>query len=234
MLSVSSLALLSLLSLVLSFGNILVLLFWNEGGSDHLNSVALLLILIIALLFLPYTFFLYILFLCLFLLYIFFMPTSWRPTLLLQVSFLSYCIKLSLQIYVWLQVYTAGWLFVPHCILFFCLSYLVYLFTCSAFTLFLITQNRMYFYTVVNTNSKYKEDDFTDSDAVDYSQDVCICFRHEALTCHPRSFVPPSPLYTSQPGSQPETLKTITTPSQPWILHDGDSDTKIDADSACI
>ena len=73
MLSVSSLVLLSLLSLVLLFGNILALLFWNEGGSDHLNSVALLLILIIALLFLPYTFFLYILFLCLFLLYIFFM-----------------------------------------------------------------------------------------------------------------------------------------------------------------
>ena len=87
---------------------------------------------------------------------------------------------------------------------------------------------------VVNTNSKYKEDDFTDSDAVDYSQDVCICFRHEALTCHPRSFVPPSPLYTSQPGSQSETLKTITTPSQPWLLHDGDSDTEIDADSAYI
>ena len=29
-------------------------------------------------------------------------------------------------------------------------------------------------------------------------------------------------LYTSQPGSQPETLKTITIPSQPWLLHDGD------------
>ena len=68
---------------------------------------------------------------------------------------------------------------------------------------------------VVNTNSKYKEDDFTNSDAVDYSQDVCICYRHEARTCPPRSFVPSSPLYTSQPGSQPETLKTITTPSQP-------------------
>ena len=44
----------------------------------------------------------------------------------------------------------------------------------------------------VNTNSKYKEDDFTNSDAVDYSQDVCICFRHEVLTCHPRYFVHPS------------------------------------------
>ena len=81
---------------------------------------------------------------------------------------------------------------------------------------------------------KYKEDDITNSNAVDYSQDVCIYFLHEAPTCHPRSFGPPSPLYTSQPGSQPETLKTITTPSQPWLLHDGDSDTKIDADSAYI
>ena len=48
----------------------------------------------------------------------------------------------------------------------------------------------------VNTNSKYKEDDFTDSDAIDYSQDVCIYFRHEAPTCHPCSFVPPlTPLH---------------------------------------
>ena len=84
----------------------------------------------------------------------------------------------------------------------------------------------------VNTNSKYK--DFSHSDAVDFSQDVCVCFRHEAPTCHPRFFVPSSPLYTSQPCSQPETLKTITTPSQPWLLHDGDSDTEIDADSAYI
>ena len=55
-------------------------------------------------------------------------------------------------------------------------------------------------YRVVNTNSKYKEDDFTDSDAVVYSQDVCIHFRYEAPTCPPRSFVPSSPLYTSQPS----------------------------------
>ena len=61
-----------------------------------------------------------------------------------------------------------------------------------------------------------------------------IYFLHEALTFHPRSFVPPLPLYTSQPGSPPETLKTITTPSQAWLLHDGDSDTEIDADSAYI
>ena len=36
---------------------------------------------------------------------------------------------------------------------------------------------------VVNTNSKYKEDDFTDSNAVAYSQDVFIYFLHEAPTC---------------------------------------------------
>ena len=56
------------------------------------------------------------------------------------------------------------------------------------------------FHILVNTNSKYKEDDFTDSNADDYFQDVCIYFRHEAPTYNPRSFVPPSPLYTSQPS----------------------------------
>ena len=66
----------------------------------------------------------------------------------------------------------------------------------------------------VNTNSKYKEDDFTHSDAIDYSQDVCIYFRlkHPHVTLSP-SF-PPSPLYTSQSGSQIETLEMITTLSQ--------------------
>ena len=54
--------------------------------------------------------------------------------------------------------------------------------------------------TVVNTNSKYKEDDFTDSNAVAFSQDVFIYFLHEVPTCHPCSFVPSSPLYTSQPS----------------------------------
>ena len=45
----------------------------------------------------------------------------------------------------------------------------------------------------VNTNSKYKEDDFTHSDAIDYSQDVCIYFRlkHPHVTLAP-SF-PPHP-----------------------------------------
>ena len=40
---------------------------------------------------------------------------------------------------------------------------------------------------------KYKEDDFSDSNAVAFSQDVCvhkIHFRHEAHTCNPRSFFP--------------------------------------------
>ena len=67
-------------------------------------------------------------------------------------------------------------------------------------------------YMVVNTNSKYKEDDFTDSDAVVYSQDVCIYFLHEAPTCYPCSFVPS--FLPPQPGSQFETLEMITTPSQ--------------------
>ena len=53
---------------------------------------------------------------------------------------------------------------------------------------------------IINTNSKYKEDNFTDSNAVAYSQDVFIYFLHEAPHVKPRSFVPPSPLYTSQPS----------------------------------
>ena len=113
-------ALLSILSLTLLLKKILALLFWDEGGFNRLNSVVLLFILSMTLLFLPYIFFLYIFFLYLFLLYIFFMSTSWLPTLSLQLSFLSYCIKLSLQIYVWLQVYIrvrvlVDWLFSPHC-----------------------------------------------------------------------------------------------------------------------
>ena len=71
--------------------------------------------------------------------------------------------------------------------------------------------NILLYYTVVNTNSKYKEDGFTDSGADDYSQDVCIYFLHEAFTCYPCFFDPSSPLYISQPGSQIETLEMITT-----------------------
>ena len=54
----------------------------------------------------------------------------------------------------------------------------------------------------VNTNSKYKEDDFTDSDAVDYFQDVWIAVSAGPPTCHPGSFVPPStPLHIPAPQS---------------------------------
>ena len=43
---------------------------------------------------------------------------------------------------------------------------------------------------------KYKEDDLTDSNAVDHSQDVCIYFLHEAPTCHPRFLCSPlTPLH---------------------------------------
>ena len=38
---------------------------------------------------------------------------------------------------------------------------------------------------IINTNSKYKEDNFTDSNAVAYSQDVFIYFLHEAPPCQP-------------------------------------------------
>jgi hypothetical protein len=86
----------------------------------------------------------------------------------------------------------------------------------------------------VNTNSKSKEDDFTDSDAV-------VCFKTcEFFSAHmspsPFRSLPPSHLlYTSLPAlSQPETLKTITTLSQPWLLHDVDSDTELAADTAYI
>jgi hypothetical protein len=53
-------------------------------------------------------------------------------------------------------------------------------------------------FTVVNTNSKYKEDDFTDSNAVAFSQDVFIHFLHVVPTCQtPLIPAPASPL-TSQ------------------------------------
>ena len=45
----------------------------------------------------------------------------------------------------------------------------------------------------VKTNSKYKEDDFSDSNALAFSQDACvhkIHSRHEVHTCNPRSFFP--------------------------------------------
>ena len=46
---------------------------------------------------------------------------------------------------------------------------------------------------------KYKEDDFSESNAVAFSQDVCvhkIHFRHEAHTCNPLRISPPHPSIT--------------------------------------
>ena len=55
---------------------------------------------------------------------------------------------------------------------------------------------------IVNTNSKYKEDDFTDSIAVAYSQDVFIYFLHEAPTCQtPSHSFPPLPSTHPSPQS---------------------------------
>ena len=45
---------------------------------------------------------------------------------------------------------------------------------------------------------------------------------------------PPPPSLHLPALSQLETLKTFTTPSQPWLLHDGDSDTELTADTAYI
>ena len=45
LLSILSLALLSILSLTLLLGNLLALLFWNQGSFEHLNSFSLLFIL---------------------------------------------------------------------------------------------------------------------------------------------------------------------------------------------
>ena len=69
-------------------------------------------------------------------------------------------------------------------------------------------------HTIVNTNSKYKEDDFTNSNAVAYFQDVFIHFRHEAPTCHPRSFIPRlTPLHIPA-LSQVRRVELVTAPTQ--------------------
>ena len=52
---------------------------------------------------------------------------------------------------------------------------------------------------IVKTNSKCKENDFSNSNAVAFSQDVCvhkIHFRHEAHTCNPLRISPPHPSIT--------------------------------------
>ena len=90
-------------------------------------------------------------------------------------------------------------------------------------------------YTLVKINSKYKEDDFSDSNAVAFSLDVSVLKSISTMkpTCNPRFFSPP-PSTDPSPGSQLWKLKTLTTPSQPWLLHDDDSDTEpTTEDTAC-
>ena len=66
---------------------------------------------------------------------------------------------------------------------------------------------------IVNTNSKYKEDDFTDSIAVAYSQDVFIYFLHEAPTCQtPLIRSPLSPLHIPA-LSQVRRVELVTAPT---------------------
>ena len=53
--------------------------------------------------------------------------------------------------------------------------------------------NCLLLYMIVNTNSKHKEDDFTDSIAVNFSQDVCIHTVHVAL----------APSFPTSPSTHP-------------------------------
>ena len=80
----------------------------------------------------------------------------------------------------------------------------------------------------VNTNSKYKEDNFTDSDAVDYFQDVWIYFRRSAHMS-PSLLRSTPPLYTSQSLCQVRRVVLVTAPTQgaSWLLHDDDADTQL-------
>ena len=95
LLFVLSLALLSILCLALLLGKVLALLFWNEGGFEHLNSVALLFMLIMTLLSLPYTFF------C---------TSSFCTSSCCTYTYTYIHIHItSLQIFVWLPVYTWVW-----------------------------------------------------------------------------------------------------------------------------
>ena len=62
--------------------------------------------------------------------------------------------------------------------------------------------------TIVKTNSKYKEDDFSDSNAVAFSLDVCVLkiyFLHVVPACQTQLLLPP-PFYRSQP--QQSAMKT--------------------------
>ena len=67
---------------------------------------------------------------------------------------------------------------------------------------------------IINTNSKYKEDNFTDSNAVAYSQDVFIYFLHEAPTCQtPLIHSPLTPLHIPA-LSQVRRVELVTAPTQ--------------------
>ena len=79
---------------------------------------------------------------------------------------------------------------------------------------------------LVNTNTKYKEDNFTDSDAVDYFQDVWTYFRWSAHMSPSLLRSPPTPLYTSQPLSQVRRVGLVTQGAS-WLLHDDDTDTQL-------
>ena len=73
---------------------------------------------------------------------------------------------------------------------------------------------------VVKINSKYKEDDFSDSNAVAFSLDVCVLkihFLHVVPTCQTPLLLPP-PSTDPSPGSQRRTLEMITTSSQGAML----------------
>ena len=58
-------------------------------------------------------------------------------------------------------------------------------------------------YTLVKINSKYKEDDFSDSNAVAFSLDVSVLKSISTMkpTCNPRFFSPP-PSTDPSSGSQ--------------------------------
>ena len=82
------------------------------------------------------------------------------------------------------------------------------------------------------TYSQYKEDYFTDSKAVAYSQDVFIYFLHEAPTCQtPLIRSPLTPLHIPA-RSQVRRVELVTAPTQgaSWLLYDDDADTQLAAD----
>ena len=76
---------------------------------------------------------------------------------------------------------------------------------------------------------KYKEDDFTDSDAVACFQDLWILFRQHVTPALPSP--PPSHLYSSWPLSQSRRVELVTARTQgaTWLLHVDDTDTQLAA-----